>query len=379
MVSRRAPLGTSFIIMTTLATVPAAAQPADDPCLPLASCLNEMVRRDSVPAYVVAADLPPERHETSGDESDDASPPEESSDVPSDDGAVEGSSETQSEAESDDGSDLAAFLLAAAGVGISVWLLSELFDQTDWVSPSTLDADGPQFGTRQRVGQFRMQGYVRSNWPVVLDLESVPGATTWLEVRVRGGRRHYFNLPGEGRRVAVIRPPELRDRNLSIANLRIHSALLRPDERPLYRPLRVYGIGAGANAVEPTNLAALTFQPGPMSGAFGSPTFWIRSVQPERPRSPADVHYSLAVTQPYANARVEVLRLPRSEGGQLTRVSQANLSPLLRGTPRHGWAQMGLTPNPPRGVYMMQARAWEVGARQGDWIGAMAPNLVFIP
>ena len=384
-----------LLLMTSLAVTPVDAQPAPDPCRPAASCPNEAGRRGALPAYFLATDLPPQAGTSDGPPVDSDSPGAgagEDFDTEESDGTDAESEietepaddypETEGEGEGDgDGSELATFLAVAAGVAIAAVVADALFGGDDWVSPSRLDAEGPRLPRRQRLGRFPVQGFVQGGWPVILDLETEPGATSWLEVRVRGvDGRQYIALPGEGRRVHVVRLPELARPGLRVARLTVHSARLRPGGEPEYQPLRIYGMGAGPYAVAPAKLASLQPQfTMPRGGAFGSPVFWIRSLQPQRARSPADVHYSLVAAVPFDRATAEVLRLPRSPDGELRRVGQADLSPLMRGTPSFGWARMGVDPRPPSGVYLLQAKAWRPGAGRGDWQIAHAPNHVFIP
>ena len=267
-------------------------------------------------------------------------------------------------------------LAVATGVVVVAAVASALLG-SNWASPADLYRHGPRFSRRQRLGQLRVQGFVRSGWPFVVDLETESGVTTWLEVSVKGmDRRHFLPLEGDGGRVAYVQMPELENDELRVARLTLHSAVLRPGAPPDYRPLRVHSMAAGPYAVASASLAMASLQPG--AGAYGSPTFWIGSIAPRQARSPDAVQFSLMARRPYEQARVEVLRLPRSPDGRLSRVGAVTLTPLLEGPSRHGWRQIGVNPRPAQGVYLVQAKAWRTTRNQGDWTGARAPGLVTI-
>jgi hypothetical protein len=231
----------------------------------------------------------------------------------------------------------------------------------DWASTDELDLDGPRFAESQALGRFEAQGYVCAGWPIVVDLETRPGATTWLEIRAEGLDEPLatMTIEGEGRRTRVLELPYWENEGVEVARFRIVSALVEPGKPPVAQPMRVYGFGAGPYAV-------------------GSTTLDVTSFSPSRTSDAAQVNYSLLARRFYQYSVVEVLRLPPPGGNRLTRVLRKEMSPLPQGPSKGNWASLRGPQAVPKGVYQLQVRAWRIagGSNDREWTGAIAPQYV---
>jgi hypothetical protein len=242
-------------------------------------------------------------------------------------------------------------------------LAAETLTGEDWASTEELDLDGPRFAQSQALGRFEAQGYVCAGWPIVVDLESRPGTTTWLEIRAEGIGEPLATMmiEGEGRRTRVLELPYWENEGVEVARFSVVSASLAPGEPPVAQPVRVYAFGAGPYAV-------------------GSTTLDVTSFSPAQTSSAAQVNYSLLARRFYQYSVVEVLRLPPPGGKQLARVVRKEISPLSQGPSKGNWVSLGGPQAVPRGVYQLQVRAWRVagGSNDRDWTGAIAPKYVIV-
>ena len=323
------------------------------------------------------------------------------------------------------GTDIGAIIGILVGIA-AIYLIADGVTGKDWASSEDLDRDGPRFPNRQLLGNFQVQGYAESGWPVVVDLDTPPGSISWLEVRSRRMQRPVqLDLPGVGRRTRVVYlPNDGSFRPGTVARYTLRSAAQRPDGRPGdATSVDVYGIGAGPQAVgsittsfgradspEAARLTRALYWPD--GGAFasasigryltpsvarpradrvlvqygadqqtgGSMTISINRFDPPEAASPAQVSYSLVSQQRYDRSILEVIRIPDS-GDSLQFVKRASSFPLTPGRHDGSWAQLQVNPRPAAGTYAMQVRAWLVAANgdQHDWTGAYGPNLVTIP
>jgi len=233
----------------------------------------------------------------------------------------------------------------------------------DWASPDELDLDGPRFAERQALGRFEAQGYVCAGWPIVVDLETRPGATTWLEIRAEGMSEPLASvvIEGEGRRTQVLDLPYWENEGVEVARYSIVSAVFADGKPPVFQPMRVYAFGAGPYAV-------------------GSTTLDVTSFLPAQTSSAAQVNYSLLARRFYQHSVVEVLRLPPPGGRQLARIVRKDVSPLAEGPSKGNWVTLGGPQAAPKGVYQLQARAWRIagGSNERDWTGAIGPKYVIV-
>jgi hypothetical protein len=309
-------------------------------------------------------------------------------------------------------------IVAVAGTAI----IADQLTGKEWVDSKELDAHGPRFPIEQRIGRFQVQGYAASNWPFALDLYSEPGTRTWLEVRFKGDNQSQsvdLTRPEGGRRVALVQLPPANG-GVRVARYSIHSVLERPGQEPLYRPIMVYGIGAGPGAVGALDSAqnlpntdgarqilvrrstfaapgfplvkaamavparlgaslgasgmAALVQPAPRFGSYLS----VTNFGPQYPSRPSDVSWSVSARQSFQRSELDVLQLPREGEGKLIEVVRADLDLFARPQASGSWGAVPVLAGVSPGTYQLQARAWRPKAGGGDWTGAFAPGYVYI-
>jgi hypothetical protein len=304
------------------------------------------------------------------------------------------------------GKGLGTLLAVLGGAVITGLAIKELNQQTasNWVSPEQLDADGPHFPTKQKLGRFQVQAYAQAGWPLVVDINTMPGTWTWLEVRYQGSDRKEvvdMTRPEGGRRTEVVSLPGTAG-SVDIARYSIRSALLPRGREPLYRPIEVYGIGAGPNAVgspdetvaefgiRPTQArtlfkraaaarqSPLLFNLAAANGQNAALYLSVTNFGPPAASSPATVNWTVSARRTFPLSRIEVLRFPKNDDGKLTPVGRADIDLLARREARGNWGALSTTAKVGKGKYALQARAWRTRAGGGDWTGAFAPNYVFI-
>ncbi len=241
-------------------------------------------------------------------------------------------------------------------------VLADAMTADQWISREDLDRDGPRFPSKLAPGQFQVQGYAAPGWPVVLDFEAPPGADTWLEVALEGFDRSgpkYPLEPGVGRRVVVVTLPAGGGFNHVIRARYTLYSMLKSGGRSTPADLKVYGMGCGPRAV-------------------GSMTLVIDQLQPLDAPGPSAVSFVLNALRPFDRSATEILRLPDGASGDLALVRDARALPLTLGPHDGRWASMHADSREGPGLYILQARAWLVGARndERDWTGAYGPGPV---
>ena len=257
------------------------------------------------------------------------------------------------------GNQLLPWLPIIGAIGVAV--AADHLTGRKWVTPQELDANGPRFPSQQKIGRFQVQGYAAPGWPFAVDIDTEPGTATWLEVRYEGSNEpQYLDLtrPDGGRRITVVHLPG-NSGSLGIARYSLHSALLRPGRDPLYRPFRIYGLGAGPNAVGSLYLFVTAFGPTPAV-------------------SSQSVNWAVSARRPFPLSRIEVLRVPGPGDDRFTRVTQADINLLASSEATGSLGALPTHSKVGRGTYELQARAWRTGAGGGDWTGAFSPNYVLI-
>lgn len=248
-------------------------------------------------------------------------------------------------------------IIGAIGVAVA----ADHLTGRKWVTPQELDANGPRFPSQQKIGRFQVQGYAAPGWPFAVDIDTEPGTATWLEVRYEGSNEPQYldlTLPDGGRRVAVVHLPA-GPGSLGIARYTLHSALLRQGHEPLYRPFRIYGLGAGPNAVGSLYLFVTAFGPTPAADS-------------------ANVSWAVSAHRPFPLSRIEVLRVPGPGDDRFTRVTQSDINLLASSEAAGSLAALPVHTKVGAGTYELQARAWRTANGGGDWTGAYSPNYVLI-
>ncbi len=241
-------------------------------------------------------------------------------------------------------------------------LVANALTSDQWISRDDLDRDGPRFPGKLTPGQFQVQGYAAPGWPVVLDFDAPPGADTWLEVALEGFDPSGPKYPLEaavGRRVVVVTLPAGGGFDHIIRARYTLYSTIASGGHSTPADLKVYGMGAGPRAV-------------------GSMTLVIDQLQPLDAPGPGAVSFVLDALRPFDRSATEILRLPDGKSGDLALVRDARALPLTLGAHDGRWASMHSDAREGPGLYILQARAWLVGARndERDWTGAYGPDPV---
>ena len=128
-----------------------------------------------------------------------------------------------------------------------------------------LDRNGPQFPESLRMSDFRVTGFARGLWPVVVDYEAEPGAHVLLTVVTQNAppAQAILAVPQTGRGLQLLRLPAEFGTTLKIATFSIDATASATDQEPRY--LRVYGFGCGPKAVGSVAIDELRFGPGAVS------------------------------------------------------------------------------------------------------------------
>jgi hypothetical protein len=246
---------------------------------------------------------------------------------------------------------------------VSGVVLADAMTGDQWISREDLDRDGPRFPSKLAPGQFQVQGYAAPGWPVVFDFDAPPGADTWLEVALEGfdrkGGPRYRLEPAVGRRVVVVTLPQGGGFDHVIRARYTLYSKMTSGGRSMPADLKVYGMGCGPRAV-------------------GSMTLVIDQLQPLDAPGPDAVSFVLDALRPFDRSATEILRLPEGNSGDLALVRDARALPLTLGPHDGRWATMHSDAREGPGLYILQARAWLVGARndERDWTGAYGPGPV---
>lgn len=332
-----------LVLATSLSSGTSLAQGGLDPCAPVASCPNDSRSRVPPPPPEPARPRSTQSRSSAGDCPRNAA----GEPICHDERPGDGDGDT---------------LLAVAGIAAALIGGAILVDQLtgdDFVKPQELDANGPRFPNRQALGRFQVQGYAAAGWPFAVDLQTVPGAVTWLELRYKGGNKplRVDIPPGPERRMAVLTLPGPRKPGVGIARYSIHSAI--PDgDRMIYQPLRIHGIGAGPYAVGSLYLSVGGFSPG-------------------RIAVPSQARYTVRSARIFPRAKLEVLQLPAKGKNKLDLINSQTVS-LTHNPLASNWGAMQFRKPPGPGAYQLQVRAWRDSPGEKDWTGALAPDYAII-
>jgi hypothetical protein len=208
---------------------------------------------------------------------------------PSDEGpaTVPQSTETD-DGQDGDGDGLLGFIIAAAAILVGALLVKELTGGSDR-SISDLERDGPKAPEREVLGNYEVQGLVYPRWPLVIEVNAEPGATTFVQVITKGGRKGSIpplvlsdegGAPWDSDEVIVPLEVERTERGVLArfelpaeldgndrdgfhsARLAVASGRMQGDTF-VYSPLEVLALGAGPTAVGSAAVVVSRFEPVP--------------------------------------------------------------------------------------------------------------------
>ncbi len=250
-------------------------------------------------------------------------------------------------------SDGPAIAAGAAAAGLIVGSLIAAHE----ASPENFGKNGPQVPKQLDMSGFTVKGLVRPNWPIVLDfmLDS-PGAAQ-VDIITADNKHHYratMRNQANYRAYGILHLPSDFGHGTQVAVYQIQS-LAAPGSGTAPK-LRIFGLGAGDNAVGSVSIDQLTFQP------------------PEiHPKVKEVATYGFHAHSAFDGVRAEFVFTTLYNGHLLVqKESEDEMAPIGEGERGRGtWAGKGKA-----GEHMLQVRAWRGLQNGGDWVVAWSPDIV---
>jgi len=224
-----------------------------------------------------------------------------------------------------------------------------------------LDKEGPRFPDGYSMSSFSVQGFVKGNWPMVVDYESSPQSITLLTIVADGVEPVFYRLQGGARQeVRLTIPGRFGDRpQIALYTVRALSTNVG-EVGPVY--FRIYGLGAGPRAVGSVGIDRLSFRPGTI-----------------RPSQRGEAVYSFHVRNDFDKVRVEFYKVGRVNDQVLAKkVGTGKTWEQLRRDRTEGDRWDGKTDKdkPTQGQHQFCARAWMKSSNDKDWVIACSGELV---
>jgi hypothetical protein len=225
--------------------------------------------------------------------------------------------------------------------------------------------DGPQIPEEHALGTLTAYGFVRNNWPVVLDYETAEGADTTLTITV-GERDWSIALPG-GRQQVKLRYEGNAAQRSTPALFVLRSSVWRSDGTEVPQDITLMGLGCGPRAVGSVAINNLSFQPS------------ARRLGEDYAR------FGYAATSPFNRVGLEILRYEGRREGRSTVITVTPVSVFQeRSRPRgiYGprvWDGVDQTAQRgSRGLHRLRVRGWETDGDE-SWVAAISRDVVEIP
>jgi hypothetical protein len=148
--------------------------------------------------------------------------------------------------------------------GAAIWSLSE---HEAHQASEQLNRSGPQFPESLRMSDFRVTGFAKGGWPVVVDYEAAQGTYLLLTVVTQNASpaEAVLAVPQTGRRLQLLSLPLEFGTTLKTAAFSLTATASATDPSPRY--VRIYGFGCGPRAVGSVAIDLLRFGPQQVSAA----------------------------------------------------------------------------------------------------------------
>lgn len=237
--------------------------------------------------------------------------------------------------------------------------------KTDAALREQLLRDGPQIPDQHALGTLSAYGFVKNDWPVVLDYETTEGADTTLTITV-GDKDWTIPLPG-GRQFVKIRYTGGAAKTSTPALFVLRSSVWRPDGREEPQDIQVNGLGCGPRAVGSVAINNLSFQAS------------SRQVGGDYAR------FGYAATSPFNRVGMEILRFQGRREGAKTVITVTPVTTFQERSRPPGaygpkvWdgvdqaSRQGST-----GLHRLRVRGWETDGDE-SWVAALSRDVVSIP
>jgi len=266
----------------------------------------------------------------------------------------------------DDGGGIGSALIIGIIGGAA---LCAAFCKSDTKKPdamrSQLLRDGPQLPAEHALGVLTAYGFVRNNWPVVLDYETTPGADTTLTITV-GDDDWSVPLPG-GRQQVKLRYEGGAASRSTPALFVLRSSVWRPDGREEPQEIELLGLGCGPRAVGSVAINTLSFQPS------------ARQLGGDYAR------FGYAATSPFNRVGMEILRYSGRREGRTTVITVTPVTTFQeRSRPPGAYGPRvwdGVDQASRRGssgLHRLRVRGWETDGDE-SWVAAISQDVVQVP
>jgi hypothetical protein len=251
---------------------------------------------------------------------------------------------------------------AGFGVGlfdrVPIWSLSE---PAAHEVNEQLNRNGPQFPESLRMSNFRVTGFAKGLWPVVVDYEAEQGGYVLLTVVTQNAppAEAILAVPQTGRRLQLLRLPAEFGTTLKSATFSIDATASATDPEPRY--LRIYGFGCGPKAVGSVAIDNLRFGPGAVTA------------------SDPETHFGFHTHTMFDKMKAEFMQIAmvdHSIEGQLFDNKKIDRRVAEGESINDQWSAKKAKTGP----IQFRVRGWMTVRGDndgGDWVSAFSPDLVF--
>lgn len=213
---------------------------------------------------------------------------------------------------------------------------------------------GPQLESEINMSGFAVKGFVKGGWPVVLDYQLPPGGEVVLTVAAEGAvtQEYHLDASDQRRQEIVSLPQDFGEKpRAGLYSIRAQSkGTAQP--QPVY--LRVYGLGAGEEAVGSVAIDELSFGP-------------------QKIRKKDDASFGFHSHSEFNRTMAEFMRSGLSNGQLINNLDgEKEVKQLVTENKRieDKWN----TKKARSGDHLLQVRAWRFSG--SDWVIAWSADLV---
>lgn len=220
-----------------------------------------------------------------------------------------------------------------------------------------LSDKGPQFPQTLHMSRFKVTGFVKGGWPLVLDYEAAPSTYAVLTIVAARAEPYSVLIPTEnaGRRYIVLRIPETLGDALLVGDFTIVASASASDSSPRY--FRVYGFGCGRKAVGSIAIDQLTFNPQTITAAH------------------SDTQFGFHTHENFDRLKAEFMQVALVDHcleGSIFDDKKID----KRLTENQYWSDQWNAKKAHPGQIQFRVRGWMTAAGGGDWVSAYSPDLV---
>jgi len=248
----------------------------------------------------------------------------------------------------------------AIGVGVGVLagvVLGKIAASHRANHVETLSEKGPQYPDLLHMSRFQVTGFVRGNWPLVVDYGTEAGTYAVLTIVAEGSAPVSAVLPTTltGRTLVKLLLPASLGSSLKIADFTIRATVSHSDQHLRY--FRVYGFGCGARAVGSVAIDQLKFSPGVVTASHSETQFGFHA------------HTS------FDRVKAEFMQLEFVD--QCMENKMFDAKPINRRLQENDSIQDTWNANKAHpGQIQFRVRGWMTKEAGGDWVSAFSPDLV---